>query len=182
MALPDPLKKAIVQMSSREKDKLLLRLVAKDSLLVDRLHFELIEDSNTLPERREAIRERILKIAQMSQFSPGWIMMDMRSLSGDITHHVKITKDKYGEIELNVHLLNVFFENHAEQLRNYSSRSDKCALYIAKKTETVLRLLAKLDEDYYVDFVDAVNQLLHSVHTMCPHPYARQLQLPQEWP
>ncbi|MPR34270.1 hypothetical protein [Salmonirosea aquatica] len=182
MALPDLLKKAIVQMSVQEKDKLLLRLVTKDPLLVDRLHFELIEDSSTLPERREVIRERIMKIAQMNQYSPGWIMMDMRSLSGDITHHVKITKDKYGEIELNVAMLNAFFEHHAEQLRSYTSRSDKCALYIAKKTQTVLRLLDKLNEDYYVDFVDDVNQLLGFVHTMCSHPYARQLELPREWP
>ena len=182
MALPDPLKKAIVQMSPSDKDKLLLRLVAKDSLLVDRLHFELIEDSSTLPERREVIRERIIKVAHMSQYSPGWIMMDMRSLSGDITHHVKITKDKYGEIELNVIMLNTFFENHAEQLRSYTSRSDKCALYMAKKTETVLKILAKLDEDYYVDFVEDVNRLLGYVHTMCSHAYARQMNLPKEWP
>jgi len=182
MALPDSLKKAIVQMTAQNKDKLLLRLVAKDPLLVDRLHFELIEDSNTLPERREAIRERIMKIAHMSQYSPGWIMMDMRSLSGDITHHVKITKDKYGEIELNVALLNTFFEHHAEQLRSYNSRSDKCALYIAKKTQTLLKLLGKLDEDYYVDFIEDMNQLLGYVHTMCPQPYARQLELPKAWP
>ena len=168
MALPDPLKKAIVQMAPSEKDKLLLRLVTKDSLLVDRLHFELIEDSNTLPERRDVIRERI--------------MMDMRSLSGDITHHVKITKDKYGEIELNLLMLNAFFEHHAEQLRHYTSRSDKCALYMAKKTQTVLKLLTKLDEDYFVDFVDGVNQLLGYVHTMCSHPYARQMDLPKQWP
>ena len=182
MALPDLLKKAIVQMTPQEKDKLLLRLVAKDPLLVDRLHFELIEDSSTLPERREVIRERILKIAQMNQYSPGWIMMDMRSMSGDITHHVKITKDKYGEIDLNVTMLNAFFEHHAEQLRNYSSRSDKCALYMAKKVQTVLKLLTKLDEDYYVDFVDDINLLLGQVHTMCTQSYARQMELPREWP
>lgn len=182
MALPGPLKKAILQMPDHEKDKLLLRLITKDAVLVDRLHFELIEDAATLPERREAIRERIVKVAQMNQYSPGWIMMDMRSLSGDITHHVKITKDRYGEIDLNVFMLNAFLANHAEQLRTYSSRSDKCALYVAKKTQTVLRLLGKLDEDYYVDFVQEVNTLLKSVHTLCPHPYARQLELPKEWP
>lgn len=182
MALPDPLKKAIVQMSPQEKDKLLLRLVAKDPLLVDRLHFELIEDSSTLPERREVIRERIMKIAQMSQYSPGWIMMDMRSMSGDITHHVKITKDKYGEIELTLLMLNAFFEHHAEQLRHYTSRSDKCALYMAKKTQTVLKLLTKMDEDYFVDFEDGMNQLLAYVHTMCTHAYARQMELPKQWP
>ncbi|GHB69069.1 hypothetical protein [Persicitalea jodogahamensis] len=181
MALPDSLKKAILQMPGKEKDKLLLRLINKDKNLVDRLHFELIEDGSTLPERREAIRSRIAKVAQMSQHSPGWIMMDMRSLSGDITHHVKITKDKYGEIELNIALLNDFFENHPKQLTNYTSRSDKCALYITKKTQTILKQLAKLDEDYYVDFAESVEKLLQYVHSMCSQHYARQMELPREW-
>ncbi|WP_373514000.1 hypothetical protein [Persicitalea sp.] len=181
MALSASLKKAILQMPEKEKDKLLLRLVNKDKVLVDRLHFELIEDGSTLPERREAIRTRIAKVAQMSQHSPGWIMMDMRSLSGDITHHVKITKDKYGETELNIALLNDFFDNHSKQLRNYSSRADKCALYIAKKTQTILKLLSKLDEDYYVDFGESMEKLLGYVHSMCSQRYAAQMDLPREW-
>ena len=181
MALSAALKKAITQLSEKEKDKLLLRLVNKDKILVDRLHFELIEDGSTLPERRETIRVKIAKVAQMSQHSPGWIMMDMRYLSGDITHHVKITKDKYGEIELNIALLNDFFDNHPKQLHNYSSRSDKCALYIAKKTQTILKLLDKLDEDYYVDFTDSMEKLLRSVHSMCSQHYAAQMGLPKEW-
>lgn len=182
MAIPDPLKKAIVLMPAKEKDKLLLRLVGKDSNLIDRLNFELLEGSETLLERREAVRNRILKIAGMSQYSPGWIMMDMRSLSGDITQHVKITKDKYGEIELNIQLLTTFLEKQADQLRKYSSRSDKCAMYIAKKTQAILKLLTKLDEDYYVDFESDVNKLLGYVHSMCSKPYAQELNLPHEWP
>ncbi len=181
MALSAALKKAITQIPEKEKDKLLLRLVNKDKILVDRLHFELIEDSGTLPERRETIRARIAKVAQMSQHSPGWIMMDMRYLSGDISHHVKITKDKYGEIELNIALLNDFFDNHTKQLRSYSSRSDKCALYIAKKAQTILKLLTKLDEDYYVDFGDNMEKLLGYVHSMCSQRYAAQMDLPKEW-
>lgn len=181
MALSAALKKAITQMPENEKDKLLIRLVNKDKILVDRLHFELIEDGSTLPERRETIRTRIAKVAQMAQHSPGWIMMDMRYLSGDISHHVKITKDKYGEIELTIAVLNDFFDNHPKQLSSYTSRSDKCALYIAKKTETILKLLAKLDEDYYVDFRDDMEKLLKYVHSMCSQHYAAELGLPKEW-
>lgn len=181
MALSATLKKAITQMPEKEKDKLLLRLVNKDKILVDRLHFDLIEDGSTLPERRGGIRARIAKVAAMSQHSPGWIMMDMRYLSGDISHHVKITKDKYGEIELNIALLNDFFDNHPKQLGSYTSRSDKCALYITKKTQTLLKLLAKLDEDYYVDFRDDMEKLLKHVHSMCSQHYAAQMELPREW-
>lgn len=182
MAIPDPLKKAIVLMPAKEKDKLLLRLIGKDSNLIDRLTFELLEGSDTLLERREAIKTRIQKIAGMSQYSPGWLMMDMRSLSGDISQHVKITKDKYGEIELNIQMVNTFFENHPDLLTKYSSRSDKCALYIAKKAQSILKLLGKLDEDYYVDFAASIQTLLGYIHSMCTRPYAQELALPQEWP
>lgn len=182
MALSSPLKKAILGMPEKEKDKLLLRLIGKDKVLVDRLHFELIEDAATLPERRAGIKNEIARVAAMSQHSAGWIMMDMRTLSGDITRHVKITKDKYGEIELNVSLLNSFLEKHPKQLQHHTGRSDKCALYIAKKTQATLKLLDRLDEDYYVDFETEVNKLLQQVHDMCSKPYAQQMSLPKEWP
>jgi hypothetical protein len=182
MALPDPLKKAILQMPAKDKDKLLLRLIGKDSNLVDKLHYELLEGSDTLQERRDNIKKRIVKVAGISQHSPGWIMMDMRSLSGDITQHVKITKDKYGEIELNIQMLNSFFENHKDLLTRYTSRSEKCALYIAKKTQSILKLLARLDDDYHVDFESEMNGLLHCVHTMCSKPYAQEMNLPKQWP
>lgn len=181
MALPDALKKEIVRMPVKEKDKLLLRLVGKDKTLVDKLYFELIEGGATTEERRAAIKARIEKVARMTQYSPGWIMMDMRSLSGDISYHVKITKDKYGDIELNLYMLNEFFEQHTEQLATYSSRSDKCALYMVKKVQTLLNKLAKLDEEYYIDFASDMEKLLHFVHSMCTKPYANQLDIPRDW-
>lgn len=181
MALPDALKKEIVQMPAKEKDKLLLRLIGKDKTLVDKLYFELIEGGATTDERREAIKRRIHKVARMAQYSPGWIMMDMRSLSGDIAYHIKITKDKYGDIELNLYLLNEFFEQHTEQLRTYNSKSDKCALYMAKKVQTLLNKLKKLDEEYYIDFEKGLTALLGYVHTMCTAPYANQMGIPKNW-
>ncbi|CAG5011478.1 hypothetical protein DYBT9275_04958 [Dyadobacter sp. CECT 9275] len=180
MALPESLKKAIIQMPVKEKDKLLIRLVGKDAVLVDKLYFELIEDSATIPERREEIITRIERVAGYNQDTPGWILMDMRSLSGDISYHVKVTKDKIGAIELNLHLLLSFMERHQEILHNYSSRSDTCALYIAKKAQTIINGLAKLDADYRTDYLKDTNRMLMLVHTLCSRMYARQLELPSE--
>ena len=53
---------------------------------------------------------------------------------------------------------------------------------MTKKTQTVLKLFTKMDEDYFVDFEDGMNQLLAYVHTMCTHAYARQMELPTQWP
>lgn len=179
MPLDKELKQAIVQMPSNEKDKLLLKLVQKDKTLVDRLYFELVEERTTLEERREAIRKAIQRYAAVPQYSAGLIMMDMRDLSGIISRHVKITKDTYGEVELFLYLLNQFYEHHAELLQKYSSKSDTCASYIAKKTELLLSKYRKLDEDYRIDFDDSLNTLIGRVHESCAAYYARELKLPK---
>ena len=181
MALPDPLKKAIVQMPVKEKDKLLLRLITKDRTLSDRLYFELIEDSATIPERREEIANRITRVSKFNQNTPGWILMDMRNLSGDISYHVKVTKDKIGGIELNIFLLNTFLGYYPHILKTYSSKADTCALYIAKKAQTILNGLNKLEEDYRVDYVKDTNEMLKHVHNLCSKMYAKQLGVPEEW-
>lgn len=181
MALADQLKKAIIQMPVKEKDKLLLRLITKDGTLSDRLYFELVEDSATIQERREEIMGRIERTSKFNQNTPGWILMDMRNLSGDISYHVKVTKDKIGAIELNILLLNTFFERYTDILKTYSSKADTCAIYIAKKAQTILNGLNKLDEDYRVDYINDTNQMLKYVHSLCSRTYARQLGVPEEW-
>lgn len=182
MAISHELKKAIVELPQKEKDKLLLRLISKDKNLVQRFEFELIEHGDTIQPRRDDIKKRILKVAQMPHDTPGWMMMDMRSFMGDITQHVKITKDKYGEIELMIYLFLTFFEHQSPLLKVHNSRSDTCAEYIAKKTEALLKKLAKFNPDYYIDFERDMQRLLEYVHTHCPKNYAHTMGIPKSWP
>lgn len=181
MALLDQLKKAIIQMPVKEKDKLLLRLISKDNALSDRLYFELIEDSATISERREEITNRIIRTSKFNQNTPGWILMDMRNLSGDISYHVKVTKDKMGAIELNLFLMNTFMESYPDILKTYSSKADTCALYLARKALTIINGLNKLNEDYKVDYVKDTNRMLKQVYSLCSKTYARQLGIPEVW-
>jgi predicted component of type VI protein secretion system len=53
------LKLAIRSLPEKEKDKLLLRLVAKDKVLTEHLHFKLLENEQDLSDRCEALMERI---------------------------------------------------------------------------------------------------------------------------
>ncbi len=182
MALSNEIKQAIVLMPAKEKDKLLLRLIAKDENLVQRLEFELLEQGETMQERRDEIKRRILRTAQMHHYTPGLMMMDMRDLSGDISKHVKVTKDKYGEIELNLYLLNTFFDQQLNLLLVHNSKSDSCAEYIAKKTATLINNANKLNEDYYIEFEADINKLLSYVHNNCPKSYARELKIVKSWP
>ena len=181
MALDTDLKKAIVRMPSVEKDKLLLRLITKDAVLTERLQFELVEEGRTVDERRGLIRDFIDRSARLHADTPGWLMMDMRTVSGYVTRHLKVTKDKYGEVELMLYMLNTFYDHNAHLLQKYNSRSDKAAEYIAKRTDQVLKKAIKLEPDYYVEFANEINKLLGWVHNTAPAHYARQLSLPKEW-
>ncbi|GAB3982757.1 hypothetical protein GCM10028806_55040 [Spirosoma terrae] len=180
-ALDPDLKKAIIRMPGVEKDKLLLRLIAKDTILTERLQFELVEHSDTLEERRDLIRQFIDRTANLHQDSAGWVMMDMRTVSGYISRHLKVTKDKYGEVELMLYMLNTFYDHNAHLLQKYNSRTDKAAEYIAKRAEQVLKKVSKLDADYHIEFADEINKMLGWIHYTAPAHYARQLGLPNEW-
>nr|WP_299422344.1 hypothetical protein [uncultured Emticicia sp.] len=179
--LPVELEKAVLSLPQKEKDKLLIRLIGKNDLLIQQLYFQLLEDESDLPHKRAEIKNLILKVSKMYHDTTGWMMMDMRELNGRVTNHVKITKDKYGEVELTLFLLNTFFDNQLPNLEKYSSKTDKISLYIAKRTEFLMKKLPKLHEDYYVEFEREVNKLLERVNTYCPAYYARQMQLPNSW-
>jgi hypothetical protein len=175
------LEKAILSLPSKEKDKLLIRLIGKNELLIEQLNFQLLEDESDMKNKREELKNSILRVAKMYHDTAGWMMMDMRDLNGRITHHVKITKDKYGEVELTLLLLNAFFENQEKLLKKYSSKTDTVSLYIAKRTEFVLKKLPKMHEDYYIEFEREVNKLLERVHACCSAFYARQMNIPTSW-
>jgi hypothetical protein len=179
--IPKELEQAIVSLPAKEKDKLLLKLIAKNELLIGQLHYQLLEDESDLKHKREEIKSTILRVSKMYHDTPGWMMMDMRDLNGRITTHVKITKDKYGEVELTLCLLNSFFDNQLPHLQTYSGKTETISLYIAKRTEFILNKLPKLHEDYYVEFDADINKLLNRVHAFCPAYYARQLNLPKTW-
>ena len=179
--IPKELEKAILSLPIKDKDKLLMKLVAKSELLIQQLNFQLLEDESDLKEKREKIKSSILRVSKMYHDTAGWMMMDMRDLNGRITNHVKVTKDKYGEVELTLYLLNTFFDNQLAHLEHYSGKTDTISLYMVRRTEFILNKLPKLHEDYYVEFEREINKLLERVHTYCPAYYARQLNLPKTW-
>jgi len=181
-AIEKELKKEILQLPQGEKDKLLLRLVAKDGDLVERLRFVLIEEESTTEERRLAVQESIAATATGNYSNPdGWLLKAMRSLSSAITHHVKITKDKYGDIELSLYLLNAFFDAQGQHFRHLGRQNERICAYVAKKAESILKKLNKLNPDYYIEFEENVNRMLTFIHSSGPGIHARQLGLARQW-
>lgn len=159
----DPRLEVLKMLTSEQKDKLLLKLFRKDPKLVEKLAFEFFEDSSDLEKRRENIKSDILKYLSKPYIpwdTPGELMMLMRSLNAQITEHVKITKDKYGEVELTLLLIKTAFDRFWDMLNEKAHRADTFSEYSIKRTLHLLKCLDKLHEDNYMDFKNDLNILL----------------------
>jgi hypothetical protein len=156
------LKKAIQELPSTEKDKLIFRLLRRDLDLANRLHFELV-DVETVDDKRAAFE--IVMIEKINYFSNhfysvGYLLQDTRFLSGEISYHVKITKDKFGEISLNLKMLIqlLTLNNDKIQKQTYSKAYTLC-IYVIARAFKILLLIKAIDEDYFIDFKEDLNTL-----------------------
>ena len=180
--LTDQLKWAIVTMPGEEKDKLLLRLISKDNMLVKKLHHQLLEDDNNMLEQREEILGKI-KVALDNykyRLTPGELMMTMRGYNATIGYHVKVTKDKIGEIELTIALVNTAFGKNKTMLHESQKRASTFAEYVAKKAVFVLQKLAKIHEDLQADYEKDVNVMLAYIYDYPPClEHIKELKIPK---
>lgn len=155
-------KEAISCLPEKEKDKLLIRLLKKDLILAQRLEFELIDDLS-VDERRALIADDIeTEVKKFSGYSGsiGYLNMDMRYLSGSITKHVKITKDKFGEVSLNILMLTEVLQLNNERIQQASfSYARKLLVAIIARAFKIVVLTHKLDEDYLIELEKPLNRL-----------------------
>jgi hypothetical protein len=163
----DPRFEVLKMLTLEQKDKLLLKLFRKDPMLVEKLAYEFFEDNSDLQKRRNDIKdmlERCISKANIVWDTPGDLMMEMRFINGRIAEHVKITKDKYGEVELTLMYLKKSFDLFWDMLVAKQRRADTFSEYVLKRTQNLLKLLGKLHEDHYLDFKDDLNKLLKYIH------------------
>lgn len=187
LKLDDKLKAAIARMPVAEKDKLLLRLVAKDEKLVKRLIFELLEGGSTRDVRADSLRDAIaagLTTASTHEYmTPGYLLLELRHWNARITEHVQATKDRPGEVALTIYMLVEAFRLFDKMLRKYPpARSATLAPYIVKRTSVVLNKAAKLHEDYFVEFRRDAQELLEYIWNFPPTVrFAGEYGLPRNW-
>jgi hypothetical protein len=163
MKLSDELKNAVKALPEKEKDKYLIRLLPKNKMLVYQLEFQLLENGATTVERRNEVAEQIekeLKIYPNNFRSIKYLLAHMRSLSGQITQHVTITKDKTGEIELNLLLVDLILSKNIGRIANIDAYYiEKFYNYVAKRIVKLLSLIDKIHEDYLIDFQSRVQSI-----------------------
>lgn len=154
-------KAALSNFSPAEKDKLIFRLLKKDKLLSKKLYFELI-DPETTDNKRDAMEEIVEeKVALASKYisNQKYFLSIIRKISAEITEHVKITTDKFGEVSLNLLLINMILNYNEDLSRQRFDNVYKLYLYIINKTVKALLLTKKLDVDYWMEIDEYLDEL-----------------------
>lgn len=181
----DPRFEVLRMLTEAQKDKLLLKLFRKDPLLVEKLAYEFFEDKSDLKKRVQDIKNIINRnIAPNSVYwdTPGELMMTMRSMNAYITEHVKVTKDKLGEVELTLTLLNAAFERFGTMLNEKRQRSETFSAYVIKRMQNIINVALKLHPDNDLDFQDDLNRLLTHIYSYSPTAQlAKEEKLPPQY-
>lgn len=147
--------KALQLLSDKEKDKLILRLLKYDLPLASRLRFELV-DTDTVEDKRAQMAERVIQRIQRATeryYSTGYLLMDVREISGEINQHVSMMKDKFGEISLNALMLRQLLKQNNQRIASetYGKAYTLCVYIIARLFKLFI-LIQKQHEDLHLEF------------------------------
>ena len=179
------LKLEILALPPKEKDKLLLRLVAKDKVLTEHLHFLLLEDESNLRDRVEAIKAEILQkmqsLSSNKKLSAKEVLTNLRKLAKQVNHNFRVTKAGSEDVDLRIFLFNQtpmdFKSNVFSANKNHEQMF---AIYFIKSTLITLRKFYKLHEDLQFDLQDEMNKLLDKIHKGSAKDIAYDLGLPEK--
>lgn len=163
------LKKEILALPVKEKDKLLLRLVAKDKVLTEHLHFLLLEDESNLNDRinllEEEIRTSFQGLLSTKKANAKDTLLMLRKLVKEINHFYKVTKASMAEIELKVLLFTVAPKDFKFKVYSTAKNHEELlANYVVKSILVLLRKVEKLHEDLQFDLTTAINTLLGEIY------------------
>ena len=159
-------KQALSEFSSVEKDRLIFRLLKKDKLLSKKLYFELI-DPETTDQKRDQMEENVTeKLASAARYigNPKYYLSTIRTISAEITEHVKVTTDKFGEVYLNLFLVDQILENNDSFAQQRFDNVYKLYIYLINKIVRALLLIKKIDEDYWMEFDEILGKIDDKVH------------------
>ncbi len=174
------LKAEILALPPKEKDKLLLRLVAKDKVLTEHLHFLLLEDEEGLKTRVIALKEEIEYMAR-NLTSAKEVLVNLRKSIKLINHFLKVTKANFEDVELRIFLLNhteIEFKSRIfSSLKNYELLF---SVFFVKSIRATLNKFEKLHEDLQFDLHEDLNKLLSKAYHKSMATIALDLGLPKQ--
>jgi hypothetical protein len=124
--------------------------------------FELV-DTDSVEDKRKIIEKELTAYLKKSNgrfLTLGVFLMEMRFVSGKINDHVSITKDKYGEITLNIQMLTESISLNKLYILNTKPKDAYTfCIYVIARTFKILLLIKSQHEDLHLDFRDNIKKL-----------------------
>ena len=111
----------------------------------------------------ENIREKTMLAAKYIA-NPKYYLVIIRRISAEITEHVKVTTDKFGEVYLNLFLVHQILENNDSFAQQRFDNVYKLYIYLINKIVRALLLIKKIDEDYWMEFDEILGKIDDKVH------------------
>ncbi|WP_026462725.1 hypothetical protein [Adhaeribacter aquaticus] len=157
-------KKAIKQLSDKEKETLLLRAVRRDAELYDLFSYELLPDI-TLEQLTTETSEKIhdLMYGLTGRNLTKSITRSLRKSTKEIARFKRITKDVKAEIDLHIYLLRLIFDNFTGQ---FESRFKSFFVATARLVLRTMQLIRKnLHEDYHIEYKTDLDDFLQQLNS-----------------
>jgi len=164
------LKKAILGLPQQEKDKLLVRLISKDRMLMKQLHFQLLEDESDLEERIDGVHRQLERLIDEAVGTipnenvfrlADELLKVLKYGSGVVNEHFSVTKDKMSELRFRLFLVSQSFV-HFDRLfePHLYGRNDRLLRYQTGRIKYILGKYEKLHEDLQFEFREELNEVL----------------------
>lgn len=170
---PD-LKSAVLSLPAKEKDKLLVRLISKDKMLMKQLHFQLLEDEFDLEERIKTLREQLIGLFDRTEVRNLPNLTNVLALTrlikqanGMINEHEKVTKDKMSEVEFRILVLKESMHRFPTLFtQDHLTASQKLYKYFSGRIKYILGKYTRLHEDLQFEFREDVEGILDFERTL----------------
>ncbi len=175
------LEEAILALPTKDKNKILIRLIDKDRILVEQLHFKLLEHPDIdLKLRQDAVADNIDKLKGYQAIKSKELLTLQRSYFAQISHHKRITSDKLGDVRLGFKLILKFVTYYPLVFSKPDLKfNHKLNEYNIKKMLLLLKNLKGIHEDYQIEFVDDINSILDFFYNGIHADLAKSLALPR---
>ena len=175
------LEEAIIALPAKEKNRILIRLIDKDRVLVEQLHFKLIEHPEIdLKLRQDAVANEIDKLKSYKAIKSKELLTLQRSYFAQISHHKRITSDKVGEVRLAVKLILKFVSYYPFVFNKADLKyNEKLNEFNFKKMILLMKNLKNIHEDYQIEFVEDINTILDFFYNGIHVGLAKSLGLPR---
>lgn len=168
--ISEELQDAILQLPNKEKNKLLIRLINKDDLLIDQLQYKLLENTEAdLVYRRNEVKEyigRVFGYSSIPYFKD--LHYYVRDGISKINRYYKVTKDKKGELELLIYLYLEAKESSRDIKNKWGDQMLKIKFkeYSYTKIAKMQTLLEQIHEDFRVEFDDDLTTIKAYVNNL----------------